>query len=104
MTKEEFLQDIKKTYEEGLAIIVKKNADYAASSDPWRNFRFADMVGVSPERAILVRISDKLARISNLIDKEPEVVGETIDDTLVDLINYTAILRAYLKELKRKNG
>jgi len=95
-----FLESIEKTYKDGIGIIKLKNADYATKADPWQNFRFARLVGVSVERAILVRISDKLARISNLIDKEPSVVEERIEDTLLDLINYVAILKAYLERKK----
>ena len=96
-----FYESIEKTYKDGLEIIKKKNHDYAGEADPWANFRFAEMVRVSVPKAILVRMSDKLARISNLIDKEAKVEDEKIEDTLLDLINYTAILKAYLENETR---
>lgn len=96
MTQEEFFSFIENTYQEGIEIIKKKNADYAAGSDPFKNFNMSTLVGVSPDRAILVRISDKLARVSNLLNKEAEVKDEAIEDTILDMINYLAILRAYL--------
>jgi hypothetical protein len=76
-----------------------KNQDYAGDKDPFKNFRYAEMVGVDVERAILVRMSDKLARISNCLDKEVQVKDETVNDTLSDLINYTAILKAYRESM-----
>lgn len=88
---------MERTYKESLAIAKLKNQDYANSTDPYRNFRFAELVGVSVERAILVRISDKLARIANCIDKTTAVKDETVTDTLSDLINYSAILKAYME-------
>lgn len=87
-----------KTFFECLEIASLKNQDYTGDGDPYRNFRFAELVGVGVERAILVRMSDKLARISNILDKEAKVKDETIADTLSDLINYTAILKAYLEQ------
>lgn len=94
--KEAFLSDIKKTYEEGYKLILAKNKDYAGDNDPYQNFRNAEVVGVGIERAILVRIMDKISRIGNVLDAGTAVKSESIDDTLMDLINYSAILKAYI--------
>lgn len=102
MTQQEFIKTIEDIYKEGVDIIRKKNTDYAKEHDPFMNFRFAELVGVSVPRAILVRMSDKLARISNVIDKEVAVRDETVMDTLLDLCNYSAILMAYLKCVKKE--
>lgn len=91
------LEDVKSTYDKSLDIIAKKNQDYATGEDPFKNFRFSEMMGVDPQRAILVRISDKLARMSNLLDKPPAVVEENIEDTIIDAIGYLAILNALRK-------
>ena len=101
MTRSEFIEHIENVYARGVELIRRKNADYSADSDPFKNFRMADMVGVPPDRAILVRISDKLARVSNLIDKPAEVSDETIDDTILDMINYLAILHSYVSNNKK---
>jgi hypothetical protein len=98
MNKSEFFQSIKGTYELGLAIIAKKNADYSSGDDPFRNFRSAEVVGISPDRAILVRMLDKMARLGNLLEKDPDVISESFEDTCLDLINYTAILKAYRED------
>lgn len=97
MNQKQFVDAIEETFKQGLAILKVKNTDYAAETDPWKNFRFAEIVGVGVERAILVRISDKLARIANLVGKEAQVKDESIMDTLVDLANYAAILKVYLE-------
>lgn len=86
---------------QGLGLIKLKNKDYATESDPFKNFRTASLVGVNPERAILLRVLDKLSRISNLVDKTNDVKDETIQDTILDCCNYLYILNAYLKD-KRK--
>ena len=97
MTTEEFIQSIEKTYQDGVALVRRKNKDYANSENPFRNFEFSSLVGVSPERAILVRIADKLARIANLLDKDASVTEEAITDSILDDINYLAILKALLE-------
>lgn len=61
----------------------------------------SEMVGVPVARGILVRLCDKIARISNLIDKKEAVKDETIEDTICDAIGYLGILRAWLIENKK---
>jgi len=95
MNNEAFIKHIMSLYERGLDIIVAKNKDYANSTNPFRNFESASIVGVSPDRAILVRVLDKLSRISNCLNSEVAVRDETVDDTIIDAINYLAILHAY---------
>jgi hypothetical protein len=99
MTTKQFLDSIEKSYTDALEIVKKKNHDYATEIDPWRNFRYADYCGVSVERAILVRISDKFARLCNLVDSEDVAVkDETVMDTILDMANYLVILKAYLED------
>lgn len=99
MTTQQFIQHLEDTFKECLELAKKKNGDYA-DEDPFKNFKMSLQVGVEPSRAILVRISDKLSRISNLLDKDGQVDDERIEDTLNDIINYSAILKAYLDERK----
>ena len=96
-SRSQLVDSVDKTFTECLEILKIKNHDYAGEEDSYKNFRFAELVGLSVERAILVRMSDKLARISNCLDKDVKVKDETVSDTLSDLINYTAILKAYLE-------
>ena len=102
MTQEEFFKFIEDGYKKAHSIIVKKNSDYATGEDPFKNFKMASLIGITPERAILVRISDKLARIRNLMNpgKKAQVSDEAIEDTVLDMINYLAILRAFLQDEK----
>jgi len=105
MTQEEFFKFIEDGYKKAHGIIVKKNSDYATGEDPFKNFKMASLIGITPERAILVRVSDKLARISNLMNpgKKAQVSDEAIEDTVLDMINYLAILRAFLQDEKDKS-
>lgn len=99
MTTKEFLNNVEETFEDCLLLVKQKNKDYA-DIDPFKNFKMSSQVGVEPARAILVRISDKLSRVSNLLDKPANVVDERIEDTLYDIINYCAILKEYLHDNK----
>jgi hypothetical protein len=96
------LLDMEATFEKCLHIAIAKNSDYGGSKQsPYNNFLNAKAVGVTVERGILVRMMDKMSRISTLLDKDPKVVGEGIEDTLDDLINYTAILKSYINQNKK---
>ena len=92
--------DCKMTLIECISILEKKNADYASESDPLKNFNASEIVGVDRERAILVRIMDKISRISNLLDRDPLVKDESLEDTINDAINYLAILKFVRKQIK----
>lgn len=97
MTTKLFLKDLSDTFGICLELATRKNKDYA-DEDPFKNFRMSALIGIEPAKAIIVRILDKLSRVSNLLDKENSVKDERIEDTLMDIINYTAILKAYLNE------
>lgn len=74
-----------------------KNADYANSENPFRNFESTNIIGVDTKHGIMVRIMDKITRIANLLGKEPEVANEKITDSIEDCINYLSILKANIK-------
>jgi len=97
MTSDEMLDSMRLRFLRCIATASKKNRDYASDADPFGNFRMATMVGVDPRRAILVRITDKLARISQLLEHEAAVADESIRDSIEDAINYLAILGAWLE-------
>lgn len=94
----ELLNDLEKMH-------VQKNAGYSGmdSEDPWRNFRFAELFGVSALKGCLVRMSDKYIRVSNLVRNEKnEQVGENIKDTLLDLASYALIAYCLYEEENEK--
>lgn len=77
----------------------RKNNDYCGQGvevNPFKNFEASATVGVPAARGILVRMMDKMARISSLLDQEAQVKDESIHDTLCDLSLYALILSNYL--------
>lgn len=92
MDKTQYFEALEKTFRNGLNLMKLKNADYAGQRDPFKNFRLCEQLGVSLEQGILVRMSDKLARVANLLKNEASVSDESVRDTLIDLMNYSAIL------------
>jgi len=81
-----------------LDIVKAKNKDYAGWENPFKNFELVEKLDITTtEKGILTRITDKLSRINNLLEKEWEVKDEKITDTIVDLANYSIILLLYLK-------
>ena len=98
MTQTQLLAHMEATFVACLEIARKKNTDYAGESgeSPFANFEVSLVIGVPVERGFLVRIMDKIKRISNLLSQEALVKDESIIDTLDDVINYLALLKAYL--------
>jgi len=98
ITREEFIKQFEHSLTWMYTIMKAKNADYANDNNPFANFTLVEQLWItSLERAILVRMSDKMSRISNLIDKEAKVKDEAISDTLSDLANYSVILKIFLE-------
>lgn len=98
-TQQSLIASIETTYKDGVNIIRKKNSDYATTEDALSNFKVIQNLGVVDyKRGILVRIADKFARIVNLLDRENAVMDEKIEDTILDMINYLAILKAALED------
>ena len=91
--------------EEMKSLHIRKNAGYSGDShDRWANFRLAETFGVSSLLGVMVRMSDKWIRITNLV-KNPsfDQVGEAIEDTLMDLASYALIAICILREGKKYN-
>lgn len=80
---------------EVVALLQKKNANYGNSvATPPTLTPY-----ISPEEAIFIRLSDKIARLRTLKAGEPDKVGESIEDTIKDMIGYELLLLA----IKRLN-
>lgn len=85
-----------------LTLMEKKNHDYAGKSgnEPFANFTRAETMGIcSTEKGILIRMLDKMSRLSSFLDsREFKVQDEKLEDTIIDMINYSVLLYAYIHD------
>ena len=105
INKETYFAMLKANFDNGMDLMMKKNADYAGKEDPFRNFRAIETMGLSVKQGILVRMSDKFSRIGTLLSdqsSEAQVKDESIEDTLLDLINYANILLTF-RQVKKQD-
>lgn len=80
-------------------ILAKKNKDYTGTRGAFGNFEFsAQNANTSVEQGMIIRMSDKFARLCNLINNVAHVNEETIEDTARDLIGYLIIFLAYRRQ------
>jgi len=102
MDQKQYKTAFKQELDAMLDLTSRKNADYAGLEDAFRNFRIVDHIGLcSVEQGIVVRMTDKLGRISNLLKADAQVKDEAITDTLRDLAVYSLILKIYLQNKQR---
>ena len=83
-------------------IMERKNSDYCggkSSTDALANFKTATALGLHPVTGLLLRMQDKLMRIKSFVnDGELRVTGETVEDACNDLVNYSILCKALLRE------
>lgn len=105
MIPEKFIAHIEAVYKKCVNVAKKKNADYSGSNaDAFRNFDAVEFFGITDSKTgIMVRLTDKFTRISNLLKKDAKVVEESLQDSIEDAINYLAILHAKLEAEKLKH-
>lgn len=83
-------------------ILLKKGNDYS-NEDRLSNFKLAGTIsGVKPTVACLVLCGVKVARLGVLLNSPGQPNNESIDDTLLDLANYSILLRMLV--LEEENG
>ena len=106
MNQKEFLEYHKKSCEYLIDLTQKKNKDYSGNNDnPFFNYESTEKLNVtSTEKGFLVRMLDKYNRINSFVEQGVlEVKDEKIEDTLLDLANYSIMMSAYIKHKKDKN-
>lgn len=106
MTRDEFLDFHKFFTERMREICVRKNNDYAGKGgeNAFANFTRVEAMGIaSTEQGFATRMLDKMSRISTFIESgELLVKDESVEDTLLDLANYSALLAGYIGHKKLK--
>ena len=87
---DEFWEISDKYYRDLHQVLVKKQNDYGPNN-------IAGAPG-GPLNGLRVRIFDKVARINNLIDSEKKPENESLQDSFLDLANYSIIALMVLND------
>jgi len=104
MNREELFNHHTKITNQALHIMKMKNNDYAGKSGttPFANFERCEAMGIcSTETGFLVRMTDKLSRLSTFAsDGKLLVTNEGYEDAILDIINYCILFSAYIESKK----
>lgn len=76
-----------------------KDSDYSENDLPMGNLRESTELGIEPWKGVLLRIGDKKRRVGSFINKESyKVKDEAVEDTLIDMANYSLLGAALFSE------
>ena len=90
------------------ALMERKNADYTndsrGSGGCLGNFVKAEDFGIcSAEEGVMVRLLDKVSRLTTLIRREARVHDEKLEDTVIDIVNYVIIL-SFMRSIRNPDS
>lgn len=107
MTRDELLMYHNDICKEARELMSLKNKDYAGNGGetPFANFTRVESMGVcTTEQGFLVRLTDKMSRLSSFVESgKMHVADESFRDTIVDVINYMVLLSAYITDKESDN-
>jgi hypothetical protein len=86
--EDQFETHVRAVFEQAIEVLLKKHQDYGPTN-------ISRSPG-GPLNGLRVRMWDKLARINNLIDSGAEPENESLRDSFLDLMNYSAIAQVVL--------
>ena len=81
----------------------KKQMDYGRGQDPFANVNASAEFGVKPWIGAYIRLNDKITRIKSFIEKG-NLVNESLEDSLRDVIVYAAIALVLYEQEKRNDN
>ena len=100
MNRVELLEHHAELCKKALEIMKEKNHDYAGKGgeEPFANFERCEAMGIcSTEQGFLVRVVDKVSRLSTFVDAgELKVKGEAWEDAVLDIINYMILFSGFV--------
>ena len=106
MNQDELKLFLVELFQRMLKILLEKNHDYTSDSDnALANFDAAKDFGVDAKRGLAVRLGDKFGRLKTYFKGGSLLVqGEGVEDTLLDIIGYAALMLAAIHRDKNKNN
>ena len=98
MTKSDQEKHFNEVTDKMREILLSKGDDYA-NEDRLSNFKLAGNIsGLNAELNCLSLISTKVARLGVLLNSEKEPNNESVQDSVLDLANYSILLSMILKD------
>ena len=103
MTQEEQVKHFELLTNQMKEILFKKGNDYA-NTDRLSNFKLAGSIcQLKAEQNCLSLIATKVARLGVLISSDKEPNNESIQDSILDLANYSILLSMILKDKEKSS-
>lgn len=100
MNKEQQVQHFRTMADKMEEIIIAKWDDYSWA-DRLSNFKKVwAMCGLSPELVSLVMVATKVARLWTLLNSPESPRNESIQDSIIDLANYSCLLSMVVAETR----
>jgi hypothetical protein len=87
---DKFITDVWRILDSAGNLLIKKHHDYGPKN--------ISLSPGGPLNGLRVRMWDKVARINNLIDSNVNPSNESLRDSFIDLLNYSAIAMMVLDE------
>lgn len=107
MDRTELLKNHQELCRKAYELMQRKNHDYAGrgGESPFANFTRCESMGIcTTEQGFLVRMTDKMSRLSSFIEAGTlQVKDESVEDTILDIINYAVLFQSYLQEKKESH-
>lgn len=79
----DFIDTVRELLDEAGNLLLRKQMDYGPTN--------ISRAPGGPLNGLRVRMHDKIARINNLLDKGVDPQNESLRDSFIDLLNYSAI-------------
>lgn len=103
MHSEEFPKFMKELFDRQHDLFLKKSADYNGSESFVELFeRVSSRSGTTVEQSMMNLIGVKYERISSLLLQEGKSNFESLDDSIVDLLNYLMMFKYYISLPKKE--
>jgi hypothetical protein len=101
MTRDELVDLHEELCGKARTLMRKKNTDYTGGGGPFANFDSSNNLNVHRVKGALIRLQDKLQRINSFIERGVlEVDDESVEDTIIDAINYPVLIAGMIREEK----
>ena len=103
MTQEEQIKHFEYITTQMKETLFKKGNDYS-NEDRLSNFKLAGAIcGLKAEQNCLSLIATKVARLGVLLNSDKEPNNESVQDSVLDLANYSILLSMILKSTTTNN-